>query len=244
VIRSGRLDAALSATWPAAETTRCGPFTLRFGAGGKRCRAATLHAAGSESAAICEAAAALSARGQVPLFRVWAGQAAFDARLAAHGYRRVDPTIVLSAPTTALAHATLPPVTAFDIWPPLAIQREIWADAGVDDDQRAVMERVRGPKAALFGRIDNRPAGAGFVAMHDGIAMVHALVVRPASRRRGLARHLVVHAAKWALPHGAGEIAVAVTRKNTPARALYAALGMTGAGGYHYREAAGGAHER
>ena len=41
--------------------------------------------------------------------------------------------------------------------------------------------------------------------------------------------------AHWGAAQGAGTLAVAVTRANAPARGLYASLGLTDVGQYHYR---------
>ena len=44
-------------------------------------------------------------------------------------------------------------------------------------------------------------------------------------------------AAAWAAAEGAATLALAVTRANAPARALYARLGLAEAAAYHYRVA-------
>ena len=119
--------------------------------------------------------------------------------------------------------------------PPLAIQREIWSAGGIGPGRWAVMDRVTGPKTSLFARADDRPAGTGFVAIHEGIAMLHALEVLPALRRRGAAAHMLRAAANWAAATGATTISVVVTEANAGARALYASLGLEVVGQYHYR---------
>ncbi len=237
MIAAARLDAALAATWPAAATRGCGPFTLRDGPGGKRVSAATLEAEGVDPAALDAAIAAMRAAGRVPLFRVRAPQAGLDAALAGRGFALFDETVLHAAPAAQLAARAVPPVTAFDIWPPLAVQRRLWAEGGIGADRIAVMERAGAPKTALLGRLDDRPAGTGFAALTDGIAMVHALHVSPLLRRRGLAAHMMAHAARWADRHGAEWVAVAVTRDNGAARGLYTRLGMSEMGRYWYRMA-------
>lgn len=237
MIAAARLDAALAATWPAAATRGCGPFTLRTGPGGKRVRAATLEADGVDPVALDAAIAAMRAAGRVPLFRVRAPQSGLDTALADRGFARRDETVLYAAPAAPLAARTVPPVTAFDIWPPLAVQRRLWAEGGIGADRIAVMERACAPKTALLGRLDDRPAGTGFAAVADGIAMVHALEVSAALRRRGLAAHMMAHAARWADRHGAEWVAVAVTRANGAARGLYTHLGMSEVGRYWYRMA-------
>ena len=113
--------------------------------------------------------------------------------------------------------------------------REIWAEGGIGPARVAVMERVTGPKTGLLGRLKDQPAAAGFVALHEGIAMVHALEVRPRHRRAGMGRLMMVQAALWAEAQGARHLAVLCTRDNAGANALYAAMGFSCAGTYHYR---------
>ncbi|MEX2518343.1 MAG: GNAT family N-acetyltransferase, partial [Paracoccaceae bacterium] len=56
-----------------------------------------------------------------------------------------------------------------------------------------------------------------------------------AERRKGAARMLMSAAARFAVEEGASVLALAVTERNDAARALYLALGMAAATGYHYR---------
>lgn len=230
------LDAVLAATWPAADTHACGPFTLRRSpGGGSRVSAATLDADVLPDAARIDAAVAIMAEWrQTPRFRIRDGQARFDALLAARGFVRHDPTWLCAAPLSALPGPP-PRLSAFAIWPPLAIMDEIWHDAGIGPDRRAVMDRVSGPKTAVLGRVDDRPGGTAFVAVHDDVAMMHALEVRPQARRKGLARRMVSGAAAWARDHGFTHFAVAVTQANAPACALYTGLGLAPCATYHYR---------
>jgi GNAT superfamily N-acetyltransferase len=233
------LEAALEATWPAAGIAACGPFSLRDGAGGgSRVSAATALAAADEPG-IAAAEAAMRAAGHRPLFRLRPGLCAWDgpldAALAARGYARRDPTLYYAAPVARLAPEPLPAMRVFPIWPPLAIQRDLWAEAGIGPARLAVMGRVTRPKAALMARQDDRVAGTAFVALCGEVAMLHAMEVTRALRRRGAARNLTRAAAEWAAAQGAAWLALAVTEANAPARALYAGLGMAAPGGYHYR---------
>jgi len=230
------IDAALAATWPAAAVRPLGPVTLRDGAGGgRRAGAATLDGA-FDAAAVDAALAAMRDAGLAPLFRVRADQPALDAHLAARGLRIVDPTCLHAAPAAALA-APPRPISLFGLWPMLAIHAQLWAEAGTGPERLAVMARAPAPKAAFIARIENRAAGVAFCALHGPVAMLHALEVSPGFRRKGVARLMVTGIADWARSQGAATLALAVTRANTPARALYTGLGMPEAGGYHYREA-------
>lgn len=222
--------AALDATWPAAETLTLGSFRLRRGAGGgKRVSAASLEGDLGDPG---PAEAQMRAWGQVPLFVLW-GDSALDQALAARGYARIDPVVGYAAPVEAFQPP--PRMTAFSHWPPMEIVREIWAEGHIGPERLAVMERVQGPKAAILARSDDRPSGAGFVAVHGQTAMIHAVEVRPQLRRRGAGRHILQAAAAFAAEHGATTLALAVTEGNSAARALYSSLGMRVVEHYHYR---------
>ncbi|MEI4234610.1 GNAT family N-acetyltransferase [Roseovarius sp. D22-M7] len=227
--------AAAEATWPPAGIEAHGPATIREGrGGGKRVSAATATRA-LDAEELARAEDEMRDLGQDVLFRIRAGDEALDADLAARGYRVVDPTNIHVAPIDALTVQTPPRVTTFSVWEPLEIMREIWAEGGIGPDRVAVMERVEGPKTGLFGRHDNRPAAAGFVAVDDHIAVVHALEVRPTHRRAGLGRWMMIEAAHWAARHGAQHLAVLCTTANAAANGLYSGMGFAHAGGYHYR---------
>ncbi len=228
------LRAALAATWPAAETVRLGSWTLRRGAGGgSRVSAATLDGPLADPA---EAEAAMLGWGQRPLFRIGPGEDALDALLAARGYTLLDPTLVLAAPVAALGVTAGTEAAIFGP-APLACMTEIWAAGGVGASRLAVMARAPEPRAYILGRLGDRPAGCGFVAMHGPVAMLHALEVAPAARRQGLGAQMTLGAAAWARTHGAATLALAVTRGNAAALGLYRRLGLAEADWYHYRVA-------
>jgi len=222
------------ATWPAAARHEAGAFVVREGlGGGQRVSSATVRAAWAETD-IDRAEACQAALGQVPLFLIRPDEEPLDRALAARGYAVKDPVHAYEAATADLV-AEVPRLSTFAVWPPLAIQRDIWADDGIGPDRIAVMDRVRGPKTAILGRINDRAAGTAFVAIHGDVAMLHALVVVPAERRQGLAGRMMRSAAAWAQDNGAARLAVLVTAANQPANTLYASLGMRIVGQYHYR---------
>ena len=222
-------------TWPAANVTRRGPWTLREGqGGGSRVSATTAHApVGRDDPALAEAA--MREMGQKPLFMIRPADEALDAILEARGYAIVDPVVIYTCPVERLTDMEMPRVTAFAIWEPLQIMREIWAAGGIGPERQAVMGRVKGPKTGLFGRSNDKPGGVGFAAIHDGTAMVHAIEVPPHQRRKGGGSWIMRAAAFWAAKEGAHTISVICTAENTGANALYASLGMDAVGRYHYR---------
>ena len=222
-------------TWPAAARRDVGSFRIRQGGeGGSRVTAATAIGVVTPDE-IDRAEAAMQAIGQDPLFMIRQGDAELDARLASRGYRLADPVIGYCAAVDALTRILPPPETTFEVWPSLAIQREIWAAAGIGPSRTAIMDRAAGPKTTLLGRCGDAPAATAFVAVRGDAAMIHAIEVRPEFRRRGMGANLVRAAARWAHRAGASYLSLLVTRDNAPANALYAFLGMTPVGHYHYR---------
>lgn len=234
------LLAALETTWPPAKRWRIGAFALRDGqGGGKRVSAATAEAPPAEGEIAC-AEREMRDLGQTPLFRlcetVAPHDADLDALLAQRGYNLVDPTVFYCAPLERVLPELFPVMRVFPVWPPLAIQRDIWVAGGVGPERQAVMARAPMPRCALMARQSDRVAGTAFIALYGVIAMLHAMEVTPALRRRGAAGNMLRGAAQWAQEQGAQWLALAVTRDNAPARALYAGLGMDLSGSYHYRQ--------
>ena len=224
------LAEVMEATWPPALRWRQGPFTLRDGAGGgKRVSAASCDGDFAEG----ELETAFAAMAE-PLMLVRESDTALDMALDRRGWRVIDPVVAYAAPVAMLT-ADLPPLSVFPHWPPLEIARAIWAEGGIGPARIAVMDRVRGPKTALLARTGDRPAGVAFVACHGTEAMIHALEVRAGQRRQGAGQSLIQAAANWAADQGAARLSLVVTRHNAAARALYARLGMSLVGQYHYR---------
>ena len=230
---SDDLFAALDATWPAKSCCETGGWLLREGGGGGKRVSATSPL--RPDADIAHAEAEMRHRGQSPLFRLGVGDAATDAQLAGQGYRLLDPTLIYLSPVGKLARKP-GAVSLFHLWPPLAIMRDIWAEGGIGPARLAVMTRAQGAKTGLIARIDDRAAGVGFCALHQKLAMLHAVEVLPFHRRKGVGELILRGAAHWAQSEGAQWLALAVTETNSPARSLYARLGMEIAARYHYRE--------
>lgn len=227
--------ALTDATWPAVAIHRAGAFLVREGGGGGQ-RVSSATASGPWSEADIDRAIAMQARlAQTALFLVQPAEAVLDAALAARGLRIKDPVNVYAAPVADLTVEPAVTMTAFTIWPPLAIMRDLWIDGGIGPERVATMERVNGPKTAVLGRANDRASGAAFVAIHEGSAMLHALHVLPGQRRQGSAVKMMRAAAHWAQDQGAERFFVLVTAANAPANALYASLGMQIVGHYHYR---------
>lgn len=229
------LFGVVDGTWPAARYVKQGPWTLREGQGGGS-RVSAASAEGPVTADdIAAAEVAMRAMGQLPLFMIRPGDTALDALLEARGYAVKDPVWAYACPVERLTDIPLPRVTVLQVWEPLAIMREIWADGGIGPARIAVMERAKGPKTGLLARFNDKPGGAAFVAIHDGVAMLHALEILPHQRQQGLGQWMMRAAAHWAAAQGAHTLAVVCTKANDGANALYSGLGMSVVGEYHYR---------
>lgn len=226
---------AFETTWPAAEYARAGGLAVGRGMGGGG-RVASARRLGPDWSGADLAAVEAIQRGwhEAPRFRVADGDPALADALAARGYHLDTPTAIMAADCAALAGTAIPPLTAFSIWPPLAVQCDIWQGGNVGPARQAVMARVTLPHTALLGRLDDRAAGAAFVAADGPVAMIHAIEVVPALRRRGMAGWLLRMAAQWAAAQGATRLALVVRRENAAARALYAGAGFAELGGYGY----------
>lgn len=225
----------LEHTWPAAEKMDCGPFTLRRGLGGGS-RVSSAYANGPVSVSDIEAAEhGMRGLDQSPLFMVRPGETDLDDLLEARGYEKFDAVNIYACPAVQLTDLPIPRVTCFVIWEPLEIIREIWISGGIGQARQNVMERVDAPKTALLARFNDKPGGAAFCAIHDGVAMIHALEILPHQRKQGLGGWMMRKAAFWAVENGARTLSMVCTKQNEGANALYASLGMDRVGEYHYR---------
>ncbi len=229
------LYSVIEGTWPPAESRAVGPWKIRLDkSGSSRVSAATAQGPVTDTD-IPQAEGAMRAAGQTPLFMVRAGEGALDNMLAARGYVIKDITNLYAAPVATVATKRPPPVTSFEVWPPLAAQEEIWAAGGIGKGRLAIMARAVGPKTSLLGRLNDQPAGTVYVGIAAGCAMIHALEIAAAHRRQGLAQYLTRAAAFWAQDNGADYLTLVTTQVNDAANALYTSLGMTHVGQYHYR---------
>ncbi len=225
----------VEATWPPSSAIQNGPWTIRDGAGGgKRVSAATAHGPvrAQDIAAMEEAAATLN---QPPLVMIRNGDAALDTLLAAEGYQIIDPVVLYACPIEALLTPKPDRLDGFAIWPPLAIQEELWAEGGIGPARVDVMRRAPAPKTTILGRCESRAAGTAYVGLHGQIAMLHAMEVSPNLRRKGAAGKMMRVAAHWAAKQGAEIFSLVTTCENAAANGLYASLGMVSVGQYHYR---------
>uniref|UniRef100_UPI003B517519 GNAT family N-acetyltransferase n=1 Tax=Roseovarius indicus TaxID=540747 RepID=UPI003B517519 len=231
------LYGVIDATWAPAAMTAEGPWTIREGqGGGQRVSAATANGPITE-ADLPQAEAAMQALDQTPLFMIRKGDDDLDTMLAGRGYKVVDPVNLWIGKAQPLADEAGPRGKAYAVWEPLAIQVDMWADGGIGPGRIAVMHRVESPKTSIIGRFEHTPAATAFVGLHAGVAMIHALEVPEALRRKGVAVRVCRQAALWSVQNGGTWISALCTQANTGANALYSSLGLGVVGQYHYRKA-------
>jgi GNAT superfamily N-acetyltransferase len=230
-----KLYAVIEGTWPASAKQALGPWTVRLDdSGSSRVSAATAELSASD-ADIPLAEQAMREAGQVPLFMIREGEEQLDQNLAARGYVIKDPVNLYAASIADIATDRPPAVTSFEVWPPLAVQAEIWQTGGIGKGRLAVMDRARQPKTTLLGRVSDKPTGTIYIGIAADCAMIHALEIAQDYRRQGLARDLTRAAAFWARDNGADYLTLVTTKANEGANALYTSIGMTLVGEYHYR---------
>jgi len=225
----------IDSTWPAEEIEPNGPWLIRRGGGGGSRVSAATCTTSVTGAQIDHAVQAMTEMDQTPLFMVRDGQDDFDDQLGAKGFVVKDPVTLYSIDLSDCDWPKPPRMSGFSMWPPLAVCLDIWEAGEIGPARVAVMDRAALPKTVLFGRANDTPAGTAFVAMHQRIAMLHALEVLSEQRRHGLGRELMWSAATWAKSNGATHLTVLVTKANDGANRLYRGLGMTSVGSYHYR---------
>ncbi|SDY34129.1 Acetyltransferase (GNAT) family protein [Jannaschia faecimaris] len=224
----------IDACWPAERIVTQGPWTLRItpGAGGR------VNAMSGNAVDHIDAAEALARdNGLCPSFIIHPEQAALDRALARRGYGIEDAVTIWTIDIASLTTTPMPYATAFSIWPPLQIMRDIWAEGGhVGPERQAVMARAAKP-GGILGRVDDRAAGVGFVAADGDMAMLSAVEVLTRHRRKGVAGNILRAAAHWARDHGCTRLSLVAASDNAPANATYASHGMKAAAAYHYRRA-------
>ena len=235
LINSSSIFDTIDLTWPAEEFLELPEWKLRRSIkGGKRVSAASIiKKSGIPDIKFVENT--LAEWCQDKLFMIKSGENSFDEALKSLGYFVVDPTNIWSISAEALSAQQIPLVTAFSIFPPLAIQKELWMANGIDASKIAIMDRVQTPKTTIFGRINAKPAASAFVAVVNKIAMVHALIVDQKYQRQGMGKFVMQKVGAWAHQQGAESVVALCTKQNQSANNFYKILGMQVIGEYHYR---------
>lgn len=234
----GLEERALNA-WPALQTVLADGWVVRFSEGyTKRANSAcALLPEPKPVAAVAEEITRLYARhGQPPIVRLTPLAGAGDADwLAAHGWRRLDETLILTAPLAGLAADAAVTVAGR---PGEAWLAGFAAGNRYGPAVRPTLEKMLAairPQAGYATLVEEGEARAyGLAVVERGMVGLFDILVEEGHRGRGLGRRLVSALMAWGRAQGAGEAYLQVMAANAPARALYGQLGFGEAYRYAY----------
>ena len=174
-----------------------------------------------------------------------------DATLAARGYRQLDDTRVMVAPTLpTVAHLQADPLPSGLQLQPLAAAAfaEVVGDLrGSPTGQRAAQaQRLALSPVPYQGWVlrrhdDGAVLACGQTAVEADLVGLYDIFTHPDARGQGLARKLCAALLVQAQMAGASLGYLQVEADNTPARAIYHRLGFVDGYSYHYRTPAPGA---
>ncbi|WP_058755074.1 GNAT family N-acetyltransferase [Sphingomonas endophytica] len=232
-----RIERACVAALPPAERTRIGDWwAARSGGGSRRINAASAVTADAllDRSVLARIDAHYAAAGLPTIVRVTDLTCSATDWLDAEGFAGPEGATRTLMRQGGGGHRWSGAVVADHAGPCWLAARRHLAPGASDPTEMAARLSV----PAGYARLEEGGAvrAIGYVALHDGIAVIEAVGTDPAARRRGHARAIVAALIGWADRHGAAHIALQVEETNAPARALYAAMGFaTDLYGYHYR---------
>jgi N-acetylglutamate synthase len=242
------IDRLAASAWPAATAELLDGWLLRHTPGVARRRSnSALPPPGATVAGRGEVLDAVerfyARRGQPAVVQVSPAElhGQLDRELAARGYRRQAPTVVLATPADRVPSA--PPAdpglvvsvagTVTPGW--LAAWAAIEGRPDAAATGRLVLARIGPPAGFLAASRDGEVVGVGLVVVERGWAGLFCMATRPADRRRGVASAVARRAAGWAAARGVGRLYLQVEEDNVPALRLYERLGFRTSHHYHYR---------
>lgn len=234
------IERAAVRAWPAGETRDIDGWLWRFSGGGSQ-RAnsvSALHYRGSNvECSIDEVERLYRARGAPVRFQVGfpiSEPVDLDARLEARGYVIHDPVTTLVKPVDPVA---VPADVALSETP-----SEGWVSVylgNISPDRRpfaaAILARVPAPRVFAAACRDGVVAATALGVRHEDAVIAECVGTAVSARRQGAASAVMQALEAWAEGQGARTIGLQAVTTNMPAQDLYAALGYTAAGTYHYR---------
>ena len=187
--------------------------------------------------ALCEAAYAKE--GLPVRFRVneFSDPPDLDARLAARGYEKIEPTVFMMLPLTENPPGPLPPGVselALEDW--LEVNHRLRGNAKETiAAHRARLESIPLPCFPVALAADGTPVSAGLGALQDGHFGLFDIFTPEAGRSRGYARLLTLGLLHIAEREHARLAYLQVDESNAPARRIYEGLGFRAVYRYWYR---------
>ncbi|ASU85216.1 GNAT family N-acetyltransferase [Nocardiopsis gilva YIM 90087] len=165
-----------------------------------------------------------------------------DGHLAARGFERVAPSLVMWTPLDRMAEGIhgAGKMTSWRV--DLAQRDDEWTrtlqavDGRVDDAGEMVMDRI--PGRTVFARVADggTVAGVGAGVVDGGWLGIFCMGTRPEYRRSGVGTAILDSLRVWALRKDVRHAWLQVEERNLHARALYEAHGFAVSHAYHYRQ--------
>jgi N-acetylglutamate synthase len=239
------IELAAVRAWPAGETRDVDGWLWRYSGGGSQ-RAnsvSALHYRGRNvERTIDEIERLYRERGAPVRFQVGfpiSEPVDLDARLAARGYVIHDPVTTLVKPVEVVAQPT--DVTLSDA------PSEGWMAVylgNISPDRQpfaaAMLARVPAPRVFAEARRQGETIATALGVLHQDAVIAECVGTARSARRQGAASAVMQALEAWAAEQSARTIGLQAVTTNMPAQGLYAALGYTAAGTYHYRFLGGG----
>ncbi|QVJ02338.1 GNAT family N-acetyltransferase [Nocardiopsis eucommiae] len=219
----------VSRDWPAFRTeSRAG---WRFGlAEGftKRANCALVEDPGAE---VAEVTRFYREHGLRPCVQVWPGEEAVDARLAEHGYERVEPTLVLARELPERPEA---PGRTRVSSAPTPRWTELFAETGVSPEWAEGVVRILGQVTTAYG-VHEEGIGRGCAVLDGESVAICSMVTAREARGRGVAGAILADLLAWAHDRGARRAYLCVVADNEAALRLYRRAGFEEVSRYHNR---------
>jgi GNAT superfamily N-acetyltransferase len=239
--REWRVEETCLNAWPALREVLLDGWVLRF-SGGLTRRANSANPLRPVSRIDLRACETLYRRVGLPtIFRVLSLiDSLVDERLAEAGYTGEGESCVLYAPIEDITEGRDADVKLLDQPTPewfgamAALQNH-------SSEQAAIYRRIVGQLAipAAFATLSDEGGGTvalAYGALHNGLLCYQSVITDRRRRRQGWGRRIVNALASWGRDQGAVGACLEVETHNTPARALYDAVGLKRElYRYHYR---------
>jgi N-acetylglutamate synthase len=240
-----RVEETCLNAWPALLQVLLDGWVLRFSEGlTRRANSANpLRGPRATDNGLIAACEALYQRRQLPtIFRLPSIiDRDLDERLEARGYRHEGESCVRYGDLGAVEAASDPDVRLL----PRPSREWFAAMAALQNygaEQRRTYRRIVGaiaiPAAFAALAVDGEFVALAYGAIHDRLLCYESVITSPRRQRRGYGRRVIASLAAWATEQGAEGACLDVEAANTPALALYDAVGLkTELYRYHYRRA-------
>ena len=234
-------EAGLNA-WPSHQQTLYDGWLLRF-ADGYTKRANSVNpifdSVGDINEKIANCEAIYRQEGLPPVFRLTPlAPKDLDPILATRGYRKIDPTRVLTLSLTNWgSHPSQKrPLVELPLGQWMGVFSEISGSLVKKQPAHAViLQNIISPYISAAFEISGKWIACGLGVLEREWFGLFDIVTRKDYRRKGIATQLIIAMLNWARSQGARRSYLQVMENNAPALALYSKLGYQDAYGYWYR---------